>query len=443
MANSTVIKVITDQERDLLLLNRQVIDASPDLIAIIGDDHRYCYVNPAYAAMHKKKQEDFIGLHVRDNVGADVYEMVVEPNIRKCLAGEPVRYESRFDFGETGSYFMEVRYLPLTDEQNQVTRCAIITRDFSEQKKTLGGVLKSTEFLYNIINTLDDPVCVKDARFRYLIVNTKLCAMLGKTADELVGKTDDDLYAPEEAAALRKSDEFVLRTGKTDISEQKITWKECAHVVSIKKSRYVDSQSGRKCIVEAMRDITERTLTEGKLAFLATHDVLTGLPNRSLFSEIMRKELHAAVRKKHLTGVMLLDLDKFKEVNDTLGHKVGDLLIKSVARRLQGVLRQSDLVSRMGGDEFQLLIPELHQGREIDMIAEKILAAMQLPFACGKYQVTITASVGAALYPADGDDPETLVRHADIAMYAAKRAGRNTFARFRPGMQMDRQDRGE
>ena len=438
MDKKNVISVISHEERELLRLNRRVIDESLDLIAVIGTDSRYSYVNPAYATIHNRKQDDFIGAHINEFLDDEIYKTVVAPNITTCLSGKRVKYESTFDFGDTGSFFMEVTYLPLFGDENRVDRIVIITRDISEQKRSVTNLWKSTEFLYNIINSLDDPVYVKDRDFRYVIVNSKLCTALGKRSEDLAGKTDFDLYPEEEAGLFRKTDEFVLRTGQSNINEEEITWQGSIRFVSTKRSLFTKAKTGKKYIVGTMRDITDHKLAEERLAYLATHDALTGLPNRSLFNELLRNALLFAGRNKHQLAVMLLDLDKFKEVNDLLGHRIGDILLREVSTRLQRLLRKSDTVSRMGGDEFLLLMPEIHQASEADGIAGKIIDAMDEPFFLEKNDIAISFSIGIAVFPDDGSDNETLIRRADMAMYAAKRASRNAFRRFSPEMDADR-----
>ena len=436
MEKKNVISTISAADQEILRLNNRVIDESPDLIAVIGTDCRYTYVNPAYVNAHEMTADDFIGIHIRDILGEEVFDNIIVPKIQKCLDGETVRYETKFDFTENGVRFMEVRYMPLVDNDNRVESIVIITRDISERKRAEIELRKSTEFLYNIINSLDDPVFVKDQNSRYLIINSKLCAMFGKRTEEIVGLTDYDLYEASEADVFRKTDEYVLTTGEPNINEEEATWLGLTYTVLTKKSLYTDSVSGRKFVVGVIRDITDRKIAEEKLAYMATHDPLTGLPNRSLFAEILTRSLLLAHRNRCQLAVMLLDLDKFKEVNDTLGHKTGDILLEAVSTRLRKALRKSDTVARMSGDEFLVLLPNIHNSTEATCIAMKLLDAMNEPFTCGDHLLSMSYSIGVALYPCHGNDTDTLVRHADIAMYTAKRSDRNAYRLFSDDMDM-------
>lgn len=159
-------------------------------------------------------------------------------------------------------------------------------------------------------------------------------------------------------------------------------------------------------------------------------DPLTGLPNRLLFEDRLERALAAASRKERQLAVLFIDLDKFKEVNDNLGHAAGDIVLQQAASRLSECLREMDTVSRLGGDEFTVLLPEMEDAIDADAVAQKIVDAIAQPFDIGGKSVTVTCSVGIALYPDGADDAGTLVRHADFAMYTAKQAGHNCFRRY-------------
>jgi diguanylate cyclase (GGDEF)-like protein len=165
----------------------------------------------------------------------------------------------------------------------------------------------------------------------------------------------------------------------------------------------------------------------GRVEYLAYHDGLTGLPNRSLFSKSLSQSISEASRYERRLAVAFLDLDRFKQINDTLGHEAGDQLLKEVAIRLKGCVRDSDTVARLGGDEFVVLLPELQGEKYAAIVAQKILAAVARPFTLMGQEFRVTASVGISTYPQDGFDEQTLTKNADIAMYQAKSEGKNNF----------------
>jgi diguanylate cyclase (GGDEF)-like protein len=176
------------------------------------------------------------------------------------------------------------------------------------------------------------------------------------------------------------------------------------------------------------QEVEERIRSEQRIEYLAYHDSLTDLPNRTLFSRHLNHAISQALRYRKSLAVLFIDVDRFKNINDTLGHAVGDLLLQEVARRLQRCLRSSDIVARMGGDEFVVLLEELEDGQErAESVARKILAAVASPFAASGQEFRVTASIGISLYPQHGIDEQSLMKTADVAMYAAKEDGKNNY----------------
>ncbi|TLM99756.1 EAL domain-containing protein, partial [bacterium] len=172
----------------------------------------------------------------------------------------------------------------------------------------------------------------------------------------------------------------------------------------------------------------------GQMKHQAYHDPLTGLPNRVLFNDRLNMAMAHARRNKEMLAVLFFDLDQFKTVNDTLGHAAGDLLLTEVAVRLAGCLREKDTIARMGGDEFTMLLPQISNEDSAVRVARKVLEVLQQPWLINGHEFYITASIGIAIYPADGEDTETVMKHADIAMYRAKEKGRNNYQLFTPAM---------
>jgi diguanylate cyclase (GGDEF)-like protein len=179
-----------------------------------------------------------------------------------------------------------------------------------------------------------------------------------------------------------------------------------------------------------MRDVTKRKKAEETITFMAYHDTLTGLPNRVLFDDRLSLVLVQARRSQQKFALAMLDLDNFKDINDTLGHHMGDRLLRRFGTRLQSRLRKGDTVARIGGDEFMILFPDVKKVENCLALAQKIVESLRHPFYLGVHKLKITSSVGIAIYPDDGTDFETLKERADASMYKAKEFGRDNFQRY-------------
>lgn len=185
--------------------------------------------------------------------------------------------------------------------------------------------------------------------------------------------------------------------------------------------RVVDiTWQGENVFLVSLRDATERVLTEKRMRYLATHDALTDLPNRILFFDRLSHALAQAARQKSHVAIFFLDVDKFKQINDTYGHQVGDQILQALAFRLQDCLRKSDTVARMGGDEFTVILENVENPLDCVAVAKKVLEVVNTPFGIKKREFHLTASLGISIYPNDGEDGDLLLNHADTAMYKAK-----------------------
>ncbi|WP_158289694.1 sensor domain-containing diguanylate cyclase [Paenibacillus flagellatus] len=182
------------------------------------------------------------------------------------------------------------------------------------------------------------------------------------------------------------------------------------------------------------KDITKQKRTEESLRTMAFHDSLTGLPNRRLFKEHLLHSLAQAKRNRGLLGLLYLDIDDFKRINDTMGHETGDEFLKAFAKRVKGCIREIDMVARMGGDEFTVLLPTVDSAANVDKVAKRILAAISAPWESHGHQFHATVSGGIVVYPENGEDATTLLRHVDMALYSVKGSGRNNFVFYDPAM---------
>jgi diguanylate cyclase (GGDEF)-like protein/PAS domain S-box-containing protein len=272
-----------------------------------------------------------------------------------------------------------------------------------------------------------DGIGILNAELEFTYVNDALAKLYGYTSPQsLAGKSLADLYEPSENERFRHTIlPLVLERGRwrgetTGLRRDGVTFPQEISLTAL-------DGGGIVCVV---RDISERTYAEEQIKHLAYHDALTGLPNRLLFKDRLTVALSHAQRNGSRLSVLFLDLDRFKVINDSLGHNIGDQLLQAVAARVQSCVRESDTVARLGGDEFTLLLPNLSRSDDAAPVAQKLLEAVRYPFHIEGREFFITTSIGVSLYPEDGLDAETLIKNADTAMYQAKEQGRDNYQLF-------------
>ncbi len=306
-----------------------------------------------------------------------------------------------------------------------ITERVQLQREVEERRLYLEGVLEST---LSALITLDK-------KHRILEWNTGAEKVFGYAADEAIGRDLDALIANPEGEILPEATDFTNQVLKQEVvpPTETVRYDKWGNPINVVLTGAPIQVSGELVgIVASYTDITKQKDLEKEIKHMATHDALTGLPNRRLFNERIELEIAHAERNQEKLGVMFIDLDNFKEINDTYGHSTGDVLLKHIGERLVGVLRKSDTVARMGGDEFLLVIPEMKKAEDAYTTAERVLEVMQEPFTCNGNQVTISFSIGISIYPDHGEDVDTLTKRADSAMYLSKEKGGNTYQIYTP-----------
>jgi diguanylate cyclase (GGDEF)-like protein/PAS domain S-box-containing protein len=302
-------------------------------------------------------------------------------------------------------------------------RC--VSRDVTDRKLLEEELASSEEKYRTILEQMQDAYYEVDLSGNFLFANKATCRNLGIPFAKLIRTNYHGLIPEEEKASVIEAFNQVYDTGTPNsafahrvvLSTGAVAFAEVS--ISPLKDKH-GTTIGFRCV---SRDVTERKQLEQLLANMATHDFLTELPNRVLLIDRFEIALAQAQRKEYKLAIMSLDLDRFKEVNDTMGHNVGDEVLKQVALKLVSMVRSSDTVARLGGDEFLLLLQEIHDLQDATTIADKILHSFKEPFVIGRKHFYLSASIGIALCPDDGGDLETLMKKSDASMYYSKRRG--------------------
>jgi diguanylate cyclase (GGDEF)-like protein/PAS domain S-box-containing protein len=349
----------------------------------------------------------------------DLFREFIEIGISKFIPKPPVFKHLLNSFVTTATYINNAK---------QVTRLTQeLQKDFDEKK----------EILARIIDTVPVRIFWKDRNSRYLGCNT-LCAQDAglETPVQIIGKTDFDLAWKNEATACFVDDQLVMSEESAKLDYEVSVIHENGSIQYLSMSKVPLRGEGKELIgiLGAYIDITAQKETVNEiqsardaLGYQAQHDVLTGLPNRVLYMDRLNHAIDKATRTGDKLAVLFLDLDRFKQINDSLGHEVGDKIVTLLGERLFKILRTEDTIARFGGDEFTVLLEDITQISDVSEIASKIIQALDEPFNIDNHQMHLTLSAGISIYPDDGDSAEILIRNADTAMYRAKDEGRNAY----------------
>jgi len=345
------------------------------------------------------------------------------------------QYEVRVRRKDGTVVWLEIGGAPVVDAAGNVVGSIGVHNDVTERRMA-EEALRESEARYRLMAENSTDMISRTSTNGILLYASDACRrLLGYDPSELVGRSIYDFIFEVDREEVRYLSSLIHESGPTTFA-YRVEKKDGSLVWFETTSRSVrDALTGKiREIVGVSRDVTERKRVEEQIEYQAYHDALTGLPNRRLFRDRLTVALAHARRLKNPLAVMFLDLDRFKVVNDTLGHSTGDELLKAIAARLQASLREEDSIARMGGDEFTVLLADLKTPDDAAKIAQKVLDTVALPLQIDGTELFITTSIGIALFPSDGDTAEILLANADHAMYRAKDAGRNSYQLFTPAM---------
>lgn len=354
-------------------------------------------------------------------------ELVNLAGIRACWS-EPIKNRQGEVLGTFAIYHKEVT-TPTDQDIQLIAESAALAEIVIERSRAIEALKRSEERHRLLADNATDVIWTMSLSGLFTYISPSAEKLTGFSVVELMQQQMKQLVTAESyaqvklqmrkaAQALQQSREYPDYVGEVEqvCKDGRRVWSE------VKISGMYDPQGALVGILGVSRDLTERRKIEEQMRYMAQHDTLTGLPNRTLFADRLQKALQYAVRHQKSMALMLLDLNKFKPVNDSHGHAVGDLLLQQVAERLQLAIRASDTVARIGGDEFIILLPQIDSERSVILVAEKIQQAIRQTFAIQGLTIQISCSIGTAIYPADGETELELSKIADQRMYKQKAA---------------------
>ncbi len=412
---------------------KTLIGTIPALIWWKDADGRYLGCNPRFEQFFGAREADIYGKTDYDFVDKELARLFREHDRLAMEKNGPSVNEEEVTFASDGHReLLETTKTPLRDESGRLIGVLGISHDITERKRTEVALRELEERYSKAFHTSPDAINInRIADGSYIEVNESFLMTMGYARSEVIGRTSLELDIWLDPAARSQLLKRLMAHGHVRDFEAQFRKKGGDTLWGLLSASLIELH-GEPCILSMTRDISERKQAEQQIQFMAFNDVLTRLPNRQLFADRLQQAIALARRNRTLLAICYLDLDGFKSVNDRYGHQAGDQLLVQLAKRLPKELREHDTLARLGGDEFVILLNDLGSILNGEEILTRILQSIAQPYEVSGHRVHISASIGVTFFPNDDSDPDTLLRHADHAMYSAKDDGKNTFRLYDP-----------
>ncbi len=395
-------------ERDKLI---NILQSMEDGVYIVSQAYDIEYINPViereFGPVEGRKCYEYF--HGRDKVCSWCKNLDV-------FVGKTVRWEW---YSAKNNKTYDLLDTPLHNYDGSISKLEIF-RDITERRQAEEELKTSYNLLHTVIDEIIDAIFVKDLRGRYLLINDPGARLIGKTKEEVIGKDDSQLFVPEAARQIMEGDRSIIDSGVTRTYEEDLVAATgIKHTYLTTKGPFRNHEGKVIGVIGIARDITERKHEEEMIQHLAYYDVLTGLPNRTLLHDRLQQAIFEAKSANRPLVLLVMDLDRFKEINNTLGHHSGDIILKQAGARLRNALPETAILARTGGDEFAVILPDT-DAENANRIADSFMKSLKEPFTLEGIAINVNASIGMVPFPGYGDDANTLMQYADMAMYRAK-----------------------
>lgn len=412
---------------------RALLSSIPDILMLVHRDGRVLDVQVGSYVLDMEEWNYMAEGETFKRLPPAVYS-IIGARIEAVINGEGMQL-LEFEWSQSSS---RERFWEARIQQRDGDEVLIVVRDITKRKQHESQLRLSAK----VFEGSNEAIMITDANLHIISVN--------RAYQKIMGYNEAEVLAMDTTAVGMRLHTHSFFRNFMSVLKERGYWQ--GEMFNERKSGEVfpcwfsislvtNNRGEPENYIAIFNDITEHKNTRAQIDFLAHHDSLTGLPNRILLNDRLEMAINAANRERRLLGVLFIDLDRFKNVNDSLGHSVGDQILKEMGRRLSNVITTGDTVSRLGGDEFVVLFPKIKDEGNLVDITQRLSEELQQPYYVDGISLHLTPSIGIAMYPTDGNDPDTLIKNADAAMYLAKEKGRNNFQFYTPALNARTLDR--